>query len=144
VINYCVSKNYRITNLKLNKLLYFINIGYMLKSGGKPIFREEFQAWRHGPVLKSVYNKFWLGMVLPSKEKLDNITKSIDSDKLEVFNQVLGKLAELPAWQLVEMTHVKNGPWEEVYNKNKGENGICLANIPYEMIYHFYLGENNG
>lgn len=51
------------------KLLYFININYMLYSNGYPIFDEEFLAWRHGPVLQSVYDYFSYGISFTNSRK---------------------------------------------------------------------------
>ena len=42
IIQYCNEENISITNLKLNKLLYFMNIQYMLDNSGIPLFEEEF------------------------------------------------------------------------------------------------------
>lgn len=140
IINYCKNKNIEITNLKLNKLLYFINIDYMLNNNGIPIFEEEFLAWRHGPVLESVYNYFCFGIVSLVS---DNLTYNLSNLKIQTINKVLDKKANMSAWELVELTHVTNGPWDIVYRKNKDVNGICKANIPNELIYNFYKGRNN-
>lgn len=144
IIQYCNEENISITNLKLNKLLYFMNIQYMLDNSGIPLFEEEFLAWRHGPVLQSVYNKFCYGIVLPKKEKFNKIISELSDDQLKIIKDVLKRRANLPAWQLVEETHVVGGPWEEVYKKNKDSNGICKASIPNKQIYQFYRNYCDG
>ena len=45
------------TNLKLNKLVYFAQ-AWSLEKLGKPLFEEEVEAWQHGPVIPSVYTAF--------------------------------------------------------------------------------------
>ena len=143
VISYCRKNNIDITNLKLIKLLYFINIDYMLNNNGMPIFDEEFLAWRHGPVLQSVYNYFCFGLVLPSEDKITTIFESIDDNKKRSIDNVLLKMANIDAWQLVEMTHAPNGPWFTIYNKYKKDDGICTEKIPYIDIYNFYKEVDN-
>lgn len=144
IIEYCNNEGISLTNLKLNKLLYFINIQYMLKNNGTPFFKEEFLAWRHGPVLQSVYNKFCYGIVLPSKEKMNKILCTLTKDQIQVMEEVLKNKAHSPAWELVEETHVKGGPWEEIYQTKKDDNGICRAVIPNAKIYKFYKEQYHG
>ena len=88
VIDYCNKHNIEITNLKLIKLLYFINIEYMLKNNGIPIFEEEFLAWRHGPVLQKGDN------ISSTDYTYDNIVKILfyydqKGDLLKKFNSML-------------------------------------------------------
>ena len=46
-----------LTNLKLQKLLYYAQAWYLALED-RAIFHEEFQAWVHGPVLLSQYHRF--------------------------------------------------------------------------------------
>jgi uncharacterized phage-associated protein len=46
-----------LTNLKLQKLLYYAQ-AWSLVLRDKELFREDFQAWIHGPVLPSQYHRF--------------------------------------------------------------------------------------
>ena len=45
------------TNLRLNKLLYFAQAG-SISSLGYTLIEEDFEAWDLGPVVKSVYKTF--------------------------------------------------------------------------------------
>ena len=57
VANYFIA-NYgggtEMTNLKLNKLVYFAQ-AVSLKQYGVPLFSDEIQAWSYGPVEPEVY-----------------------------------------------------------------------------------------
>lgn len=46
-----------LTNMKINKLLYYAQ-GYYLRKYGIPMFADSFEAWDHGPVVPSVYTKY--------------------------------------------------------------------------------------
>ena len=144
IIKYCKDKKIDLTNLKLNKLLYFVNIKYMLENNGNPLFNEEFLAWRHGPVLQSVYERFYFGITLVSVTKLEIIMKQLSDKKIKIINEVLEKKGQISAWDLVLETHVSNGPWEVIYNNNKDINGICKTNIPHQLIYNFYKEYRHG
>ena len=45
------------TNMKLNKLLYYAQ-GIHLARTGHPLFRDQIEAWQHGPVVPSVYQQY--------------------------------------------------------------------------------------
>ncbi len=58
-IQYYDDNDVLITNLMLNKLLYFAQ-GHHLAEYGKPLFGETIEAWKYGPVVPSVYRKYKL------------------------------------------------------------------------------------
>ena len=140
IIKYCKDNNIDITNLKLLKLLYFCNIEYQLENNGHPMFTEQFLAWRHGPVLQSVYDYFCRGIVFPSDNQIKEIIEELSPAKRKAIDKTLIEKASKYAWELVDETHVPGGPWINVYTNNKDENGICLAPINYDDIYKFYKG----
>lgn len=47
----------RMTNLKLNRLVYFAQ-AWSLEKFSRPLFEEEAEAWQYGPVIPSVYRAF--------------------------------------------------------------------------------------
>lgn len=57
-----------ITNMKLNKLLFFAQAA-SLQRFGKPLFDTPLEAWKYGPVVKDVYRTF-------KGYQRDSITKS--------------------------------------------------------------------
>ena len=50
-------RNNLITNLKLNKLVFYAQVE-SLKKHGVPLFSDEIQAWEYGPVEPMVYRAF--------------------------------------------------------------------------------------
>lgn len=57
VIGYCNANDYPISNLKLQKLLYFIQ-AYFLTQLGRPCFAEDIEAWDFGPVVPEAYHQY--------------------------------------------------------------------------------------
>jgi uncharacterized phage-associated protein len=47
----------RLSNLKLQKLLYYAQ-GHYLATAGQPLFDDRIQAWSHGPVVPTVYHEY--------------------------------------------------------------------------------------
>jgi uncharacterized phage-associated protein len=46
-----------LTPMRLQKLLYYVQ-GWHLGAFGRVLFNEPLEAWKHGPVVRSVYNAF--------------------------------------------------------------------------------------
>lgn len=46
-----------LTNMKINKLLYFAQ-GHYLREYGEPLFDDGIEAWDHGPVIPAVYSAY--------------------------------------------------------------------------------------
>lgn len=57
IVNYSNEQNYNISNLKLQKLLYFVQAYFLVKKG-RPCFVAEIEAWSIGPVVPEAYKVF--------------------------------------------------------------------------------------
>ena len=114
----------RITNLKLQKLLYYAQ-GLYLAIYNEPLFSENIEAWPHGPVVRDVYNiySFFKGDPIKSnitKQDENVITKIEEDNKANsIVNLTYNNFAIYTAWQLRNMTHEDNSPWD-LTQKNKG------------------------
>ena len=54
IVDRAKKQNKFISNLKLQKILYYVN-GYAFKYYNELIFQEEIKAWQYGPVYPTVY-----------------------------------------------------------------------------------------
>ena len=61
IAEYAVNRRYRldmpISNLQLQKILYFLQVIYASKTD-KLLFADQFEAWPYGPVIRDVYVEF--------------------------------------------------------------------------------------
>lgn len=136
IINYSNEQEYGISNLKLQKLLYFVQAEFLAyTSEKKPCFEEEIEAWGFGPVVPCVYQEykqFGSGNIPTIIEYFEvtetwNIVKKIfnpnvikEKDRNRISDIVDG-LSEYSATALVNITH-NQAPWSEVYEE--GMNNI--------------------
>ena len=59
VINYSNQHEYGISNLKLQKILYFIQAYFLMSTlNHTACFQDVIEAWDFGPVVPSVYHEF--------------------------------------------------------------------------------------
>lgn len=99
-----------ITNLKLQKLLYYAQ-GAHLALHNEPLFPEAIEAWTHGPVVPYVYRQYKQhgGEPIPiEKINLENYTLQV-REVLDEVNEVFGQFSAL---KLRAMTH-NEPPWKQ-------------------------------
>jgi uncharacterized phage-associated protein len=109
-----------ITNLKIQKLLYFAH-GLMLSLHDRGLINEKFQAWKYGPVVEELYHalKFFGPSTIPPSSvfiKHWEIIPDSDTDALAAIDSILGQLGKLSGGRLIDISHDKNGPWHAVYH----------------------------
>lgn len=106
-----------ITNLKLQKILYFSQCAY-LSLYNKELFSDEIVAWQYGPVVESVYHKYkeYVNGVLELPKKYSNSLPKEISNFLDGIWEMFSKYS---ARELVNITH-NHKPWNEAYAKGHG------------------------
>lgn len=120
-------RNISITNLSLQKLLYFIH-GWFYALYDEPLVKNKFEAWQYGPVQRVIYDQFKVCRDRPIRdlrathidpETGDNVYREpeLKADHASVIEQVLEKYAKFSAGQLVSQSHVEDGPWEYVWRQ---------------------------
>lgn len=131
------------TQLKLIKLVYIAYCWYLALME-KKLFNEPIEAWRHGPVVPSVYHEFKDFGKLPISRKamnldLDTWTMTIpelpeeDQDARLILDRVWNVYKNQSGWDLRQKTHEANTPWAKVYKD--GERGIKIQDK--DVIEHY-------
>jgi uncharacterized phage-associated protein len=120
------------TNLELQKLAYFCH-GWHLALLNEPLVDEAFEAWRFGPVLPSIYHKFkvFSSNPIPGDHPLVTSEDPLEgnSDRAKLIDRVLTVYGKLSSFQLVEISHVANGPWAQVWENDANTSNIDDASI---------------
>lgn len=125
--------NLDMTNLKLQKLVYIAH-GYMMATHGAKLIDEKPQAWRYGPVVHSVYDQFKGYKDRKIDIDTDNIEDfSLNTDEKKLIKDVLSAYGGENAIDLVNLTHEKDTPWDDVWNKGEGKREL-FAEIPHDLI----------
>ena len=129
IINWCLDHNVPITNLKLQKLLYFVQGEYSRVKGTRMI-ADDFYAWQLGPVVPNVYAEYSIfsSSALPSQKQ----SISFDHEDRCVIDAILQKYARYTTWNLVELSHQQD-PW-----KYQHEIFGDKALIPFESIADYF------
>lgn len=124
IARYAVARRYEhgrpISNLQLQKILYFLQFVYAGKTGSL-LFPDQFEAWPYGPVVRDVYVEFSNCGGFPIKQNFD-IT--VDSTIGPFLDAGIDTLAEKSPWDLVRISHAEGSPWDIVFNKEGRHKGI--------------------
>ncbi|HEX6428702.1 MAG TPA: type II toxin-antitoxin system antitoxin SocA domain-containing protein, partial [Niastella sp.] len=111
-----------VTQMKLQKLVYFAQ-GYHLAKYHTPLIKENFQAWKYGPVIPEIYNDFKLygsqlitdtASFVPSESYTPPF--SLDAEAIDTIKYTWDVLKDFSAMALSNWTHQPNAPWSKVYD----------------------------
>ena len=119
-----------ITNMKLLKLLYFAHVIHLVKHN-RALFTDTVEAWKYGPSIDSVYEKYkeYKAGVLPDETINEN---DFTESEISSVDSAIDLFDKYSARELCDITH-KHNPWKEVYKE--GENHIPMSN---ESIKEYY------
>lgn len=120
VITYSEEKDYGISNLKLQKILYLIQ-AYSLIQTKKPCFSEDIEAWDFGPVIPEVYRKykqFGSTDIQVRCWNLEEIQKGFEKEDRKRIEAVIDKFADFSAADLTILTQNQT-PWNEAFSKKE-------------------------
>lgn len=96
-----------VSNLKLQKLLYYIQ-GWHLAIKKRPLFQSDFEAWVHGPVLPSIYGQYKHYRWNPITE--DVAQPDFAPEEKAVIDEVLSVYGGDTGFALEQRSHTE-APW---------------------------------
>jgi uncharacterized phage-associated protein len=121
----CELRDWSVTNLEANKLLYFTQM-IALGETGRPLVKEKFQAWNLGPVLPEVYRTAKAFGDKPIKQFLFWKEGPLPERCEHILAKTLEEFGELTSAQLVAESHWRKGAWAKHYRE--GARGIEIPN----------------
>ena len=108
----------QMTNLKLNKLLYYAQ-GTVLARTGKLLFSNDIEEWPLGPVVADVYHKYKVCGRNPI-ESDDEIDRSCFTDReFEALLDVMREFGQYTGSALVSLSHKADTPWSNAIARNQ-------------------------
>lgn len=164
VANYFIRKaadqNDPLTPMQLLKLVYIAH-GWHLAWHDLPLFGDDVEAWRHGPVVASVYHAFKkygrkpisrqtygdydlvidIGLLEPEDEQIRPrpVAARFTEAESQTMDEVYRAYRGIDGIDLSRMTHQDDSPWQKAYRP--GENVV----IKNDVIKKYYkeLDEQN-
>lgn len=127
IIDKCEKDSKPISNLQLQKILFFIQKEY-LQNQGIPAFSDDIEAWKFGPVVSDVYYQF--SGYGASPITLTYNDPGIEDTDQQIVNPIIESRRGLYPWDLVNETHKTGGAWYTVFKNGEGNKQI----IPKQLI----------
>lgn len=147
VVEYAKKINKPVNNLKLQKILYYLQALFLLEKEA-PLFNESIEKWQYGPVIPEVYHRFkHMGaeeitkipaefnffLLLDKDFDLEEINKpkldfTLGDNDIHLVNKCIESLVHYEPFQLVDETH-KHPAWSSNQKRIlQGERNIRYTN----------------
>ena len=117
IIDKCTRDRKPISNLQLQKILYFIQKECL--KNGTIAFYDDIEAWQFGPVVPDVYYRFCGAGAMPITLTFDSL--ELESSDKVLFDKVIVDRRNQNPWDLVNETHKEGEAWDRVYQGGKGD-----------------------
>lgn len=135
IIDLCSRKGEPVSNLRLQKLLYFAWVDFYGKTR-RNLFYEPMCAWQLGPVVPEVYKNYCSYGGRPINLYWEST--EIEAEDAALLTNIVEKYWNVPSSELVDRTHKPDTAWFQVYDGGKGNKKI----IPFELIKQKEFGES--
>ena len=132
IITKCTCDGSPISNLQLQKILYFTQ-GVCLVKNNHILFEENIFAWQIGPVVPNVYYRFCGYGASKILGRYPGIR--IEKNTKLLIDQIVEQKRILYPWVLTAKTQKEGGAWDRIYQNGKGDHQV----IPSDMIRADFL-----
>lgn len=126
IIKKCVADSCPISNLQLQKILFYIQKDFLQRN--QLAFYDDIEAWQFGPVVPNVYY-YYCGYGAMPITRADK-DAMLDNAITQHINPIVESKRLLPPWAMVAETHKPGGAWNTIYQNGFGNRRI----IPIELI----------
>ncbi len=126
IVSKCIKENNPISNLQLQKILYYIQREFL--KNGRPAFVDDIEAWQFGPVVPIVYYYYCGYGAMAILNLSDGYI--VESGDALIIDRVVEEKRNLNPWDMVSDTHKSNGAWAQIYRNGEGNHQV----IPLDLI----------
>jgi uncharacterized phage-associated protein len=134
-----VDKSRPVTVMTLLKVLYFAH-GWHLAKTGQPLVAQPFEAWKHGPVNRVVYEQMKGQGSKPVTSKLTSFdvehgdfvetSYNLNPEMKTFLGDIFDSYSQYHPFTLSDLTHVSGSPWDIVWSQaeHKAVPGMVISN----------------
>lgn len=103
-----------LTHLQIQKLVYFAH-GWSLALNNTALVRQQFLAWRFGPVSRPIYDSLSKYRGNPIYRPISPVDEtSLNSPSKHVITETYRLYGALSGMELTRLTHAHGGPWHQM------------------------------
>ncbi|MBH3353831.1 DUF4065 domain-containing protein [Pseudomonas stutzeri] len=134
LINFAREHGDYLTPLKLQKLMFYADAWHMVVNDGQELIPDHFEAWVHGPVVRSIYHRFNHYRWNPIQEPVTAPT--LPEATSNFLNEVYRVFGGFSGYELEQLTHQEE-PWK-VARGSLPADAPCNAPISKDITRRFY------
>ncbi|NWN45674.1 Panacea domain-containing protein [Candidatus Phytoplasma pruni] len=124
-----------LTNMKLQKLVYYSHAQYLIENNYNPLIDNPIEAWPYGPVIPDLYFYCRQFKYDPVESIEYENKKKLNENHIKVIDNVLNAYSSWTAKQLSEKTHSET-PWQKAFQDDRDYSQNVITN---QAIYSFYF-----
>lgn len=137
VVDKCTRDGRPVSNLQLQKIMYFLQSVFCRVSSGELLFLDSFEAWPYGPVLSDVYSEYssFGGRVI--EMRYQNVESVLDDNPAlkKFIDDGIEDLRTKYPWDLVRLSHAQDSPWACIYDGGRGYKNLIPNNLIIEAAH---------
>lgn len=151
LLDWAEDLRFPLTHMALHKILFYAN-GWFLAEHNMPLVKQPFEAWEHGPVLRSLYKAFKGAGKNPVADRasyfnpITNETSVLTADITPADSaflcNILRAYGHVDALELSHMTHRKGSPWDQIWNSTTGRVSLGMT-ISDDLIRQDFLNQRS-
>ena len=113
IIDYEATQGRTVSNLRLQKLLYFVQCAF-IGILGHACFDDSIEAWDYGPVVPKVYRAYkeYGSTVIPASSQ--PVSRKFSDKDSAIITTMLSATSNYTTGELVDITHSQE-PWKNAY-----------------------------
>lgn len=119
VVDKCTREQEPVSNLQLQKILYFLQVAYY-KETEMLLFDEEFEAWPYGPVIRDVYREYFVHGGMAIEKRYEGLENLFPLPVQRFVDEGITSLRRKYPWDLVKIAHADGSPWSTVWKNGDG------------------------
>jgi uncharacterized phage-associated protein len=126
-----------LTNMHLQKLVYFAHGVYLAAFDGSPLIADEVKAWDFGPVIPPLYERlraYGRGVVPTNLAPETRGSILPDRPEGQAILSTWYSYKRHSGWDLSVISHAPGSPWDVVWNQQQNRYGV----IPDAVTRYYY------
>ncbi len=120
--------------------LSYISHGWTLGICEMPLFRDDVEAWKYGPVVPEIYHKYKRYGYSPILKNVQRPRTIFEETPLKIINRVTEVYGKYDGLYLSGLTHRPGSPWD-ITIKRHGEGATIENNVIMDY-YKSFAQEN--
>ncbi len=127
---------------KLQKLCYYAQAWHYVLNE-EPLIDTGFEAWVHGPVNRTLWNRLRdYGYLQVKETEFESVANNLSKDENDFLERVWATYGQFDGYQLEQLTHTEE-PWIKARN-GISEDQICTTPIDTALMKSYYSSKYSG